>query len=126
MATWDKRSPLDLEKLEYLLKTEPLDPVFEMYGDFVIHQPMQYFNPPRLAYPDNPQMVHFFGNFYNYSHVFNFATDCLDAIGRLTKLIAENKAKPEYQLAKQERQERENYWAERARIRQETKARWHR
>lgn len=61
--------------MERLLGEFTLDPTFEQHGDF-IDGPSQ-----------GEQLVRFFGNFMDYSHVFQFATDEQWAIDRLYDLI---------------------------------------
>lgn len=101
---------VDFDRLRELLRTEPLDGTFEKYGNFVIRQPMLAFKPARLAYPDNLDMVQFFGNFANYSAVFNFDTDDAELIDELEALIRTNQQTPEYAQYKAERAKRDAYW----------------
>lgn len=104
--------PINLDRLRELLRTEPLDSTFERFGNFVIRNPMLAFKPPRLAYPDNPAMVHFFGNFANYSFVFSFNTDEQGLIDEMEALIRANQAMPEYAEHKIAEAKREAYWIE--------------
>lgn len=78
-----------------LLRTEPLDPTFEKYGNFVS--------------PDTIETcTHFFGNFANYSFVFNFRWKTSEPICQnLIAAIRENQKRPDYAEAKRKNAERD-------------------
>ena len=52
-------------------------------------------------YPDAPGALRFCGNFLEVSAVFTIDTDEPETIERLTSLIRQNQARPEYQQARQ-------------------------
>lgn len=92
-SKWAGESPDSLEQLCEVLRTEPLDPSFEKYGDFVYWAP---------AEEGNPAMIRFWGNFYRVSHVFQIDTNDPHVIDTLTQLIQLNKATSAYAAAKRE------------------------
>jgi hypothetical protein len=78
-----------IETLFERLETSTLDRTFEAYGDFI------------ECGADTTQIhgagfVSFFGNFFDYSHVFRIVTDDVVLIARLTAAIEANKAKRSY------------------------------
>lgn len=84
-----------IEALFDRLETATLDRTFEdeRFGGFAsIHD-------------ERPEMTAFFGNFFDYSHVFNIETNDPDLIARLTAAIEKNKLRPDY-LAQQTYEER--------------------
>ena len=126
-----------LECLFTRLATETLDPTFEKYGDFASpaeyrivelineqidagneHEDWKSVRPLYLVEPGQHlqiQAMHFFGNFFAYSHVFSVYTDDAVVIERLITEIKENKATLEYKRARAERAEQALYWARRDR-----------
>ncbi len=100
--------PIDIARLKDLLRTEPLDPTFEEYGNFIVRLPLLVGG--KRAYPDNVHMVHFFGNFANYSFVFGFDTDEQMLIDELEALILANKESAAYQEAKDELARNKAFW----------------
>lgn len=102
-----------IEDLLNLLKTEPLDPRFEEFGNFVamaygakvdgydiLNEPNIVSTGPRN--PEAPDAVNFFGNFYRYSFVFNIDTDEVLLINQLTAAIRSNQLTTAYKNARKE------------------------
>lgn len=83
-----------LDALFALLDREPLDRTFEpeCYGNFIMVDPVNVRGEALLP----PGGVSFFGNFFNWSHVFNIHTTDPDLIDRLTKAIRANQQRPDY------------------------------
>jgi hypothetical protein len=83
---------LPIEALFARLASHTLDRTFEAYGDFIqnalINERGEQLGPPGA--------VGFFGNFFDYSHVFNIWTDDADLIARLSAAVAANKASAAY------------------------------
>lgn len=104
---------LPIDTLFERLASNTLDPDFERFGNFVskAHGSVEAgydhsVTPPRLLYrdtgpiyPDHPNALSFFGNFFDYSHVFNITTDDPELIERLTAAIRANQATPAYAKA---------------------------
>ena len=88
-----------ISELKENLKNNTLNPVFELYGNFVNRA-------PKWIYPESSERfkgcTSIFGNFLTLSHVFHIMTDDEQLIGELEELVAENKKRPEYQTAKAE------------------------
>lgn len=101
-------NPEPIETLFERLAVEPLDPVFEEYGDFIEADPES--SGGGQLYPDGT--VSFFGNFHNYSHVFSIASRDAVLIERLSTAIQANKSTPAYAAAKIEVVERARLKAE--------------
>jgi hypothetical protein len=116
-SKWAGEELDSIEDLIEVLKTQTLNPIFEQYGDFAETDP-RFYTSGELCYPDNPGTVHFFGNFYTVSHVFNIDTDDAETIATLRGLIAANKATAVYQQAVKELAENKSYWDRRAEARQ--------
>lgn len=93
---------LPIKALFGRLAENTLDPTFEKYGNFA-YAPENDGGEALLP----PGGMTFFGNFYDYSHVFNIWTTDAKLIKRLTAAIRANQAKPEYAQAKVEVAERE-------------------
>ena len=79
------------------LERYTLDPVFEMYGDFVNRTPEWLTEELPQARAGHTMIS---GNFLNYTHAFRVCTDDEALIKRLEAAIDRNKATPEYQAAK--------------------------
>ena len=73
--------PDPIEKLYEILKLEPLDPIFEKYGNFIFFEHNSF---------------KFRGNFANFSHVFNITTNDPRVIDNLINLITENQNSQAY------------------------------
>ena len=83
-SKWAGQQPDDLQTLIDVLSSNPLDPTFEEYGNFI--------------HPDGGALgTRFFGNFAHLSHVFQIDTDEPELIQRLTAAIRANQATPAYQ-----------------------------
>lgn len=81
-----------LDRLFEMLATEPLDPAFERYGNFVTHgTPGEYFETG---------VTHIWGNFRHYSHVFNIRTDDRELVAHLTAAIRANQKTQAYKDAR--------------------------
>ena len=74
-----------------------LDPVFELYGNFV--NPSQEWLSGEVA-AKYAGCTSISGNFLAFSHAFRLVTDDPGLISRLSAAIARNKATPEYQAAR--------------------------
>lgn len=79
------------------LEQYTLNPVFEMYGDFVNRAPGWLTEELRQARAGHTMIS---GNFLNYNHPFRVCTDDEALIERLEAAINRNKAAPEYQAAR--------------------------
>lgn len=102
-----------IETLYERLQKYTLDPKFEDYGDFC-YKPYHFTrddagkvidNLDRPIYPDHPEALCFFGNFFDVSGVFKIDTDEPIVIEKLKALIAANKSTANYANARKERQE---------------------
>lgn len=101
-----------IEQLLGLLVARTLDPTFEEYGNFISddlyhctydHERHEYVSDKsKPMYPGVDGMVSFFGNFYDYSGVFNIDTNDQELIDTLTPLIRTNQATEAYARAKVE------------------------
>lgn len=80
------------------LECYTLDPVFELYGNFVNPSPEWLSEDVSAKYAGCTSI---FGNFLYLSHAFRLVTDDPGLISRLSAAIARNKATPEYQAARQ-------------------------
>lgn len=90
-SKWAGEEPDTLEQLEARLSTEPLDPKWEHYGDFV--------ELPGDDFSDHhgvPGGTLFSGNFLNLSATFSVLTNDADVIARLSMLVAANKTRADY------------------------------
>lgn len=75
----------------------PLDPIFELYGDFVNTSPIWQKEEYALKYAGCTVV---FGNFLNVTHAFRVVTDDTALITELTEAIKANKATEAYQKAR--------------------------
>ena len=121
---YGKPNALGIDALLERLSSATLCPTFERYGNFIQH-PLYHAKPgdkpgewvddtERPMYPNHPGTHRFFGNFFDYSHVFNIDTDEPELIEVLTKAIRANQATAAYANAKAQVEEREAYWRNRA------------
>lgn len=96
-SKWAGQEPDSIDVLLDVLNREPLDPTFENCGDFIDPSPTwgKYGTTPS-PYPDNPNVVSFFGNFLKVSHVFNIHTDDTEIIEKLTVAIRANQQRTDY------------------------------
>lgn len=75
--------PLDtVDDLLRVLSECSLDRTFEDYGNFIM--------------PEGEGIVHFWGNFFDISHVFSIRTDDAPTIERLTLAIRANQERSSY------------------------------
>lgn len=87
--------PLDsIDDLLEVMKTEPLDPNFEKFGNFCSLYAELVSNKP------NPYKYTFFGNFFTVSHVFDIETNDEELAEKLLAAIVENKRTDAYKKAK--------------------------
>lgn len=82
-SRWADEAPTTVDALLAVLATEPLDPSFERYGNFVLT-----FNTKGAA--------HFWGNFANRSHVFDIHTTDRALAATLRRAIRQNQQTPAY------------------------------
>ena len=104
-----EEEPETVESLIALLAREPLDPRFERHGNFIapaLYGIMErvdgvtvYRDGPPI-YPDAPDAVRIWGNFFNLSHVFCVDTDEPEIIKALTTAIRANQTSAAYLAAK--------------------------
>lgn len=80
------------------LAEHTLDPVYERYGNFVNRNPKWLHEEGARKYGGCTTI---FGNFLNFSHAFYLITDDEALISRLSEAIDRNKARPEYQAARE-------------------------
>jgi hypothetical protein len=78
------------------LENYTLDPVFEMYGNFIDPDPEWLDDEVAAKYAGCTSI---FGNFLDYSHAFRMVTDDEALIARITASVVKNKRRPEYQTA---------------------------
>ena len=88
-SKWAGQEPDTLEQLLEVLKTEPLDPTFEQYGNF--------YERPSVRY-DDQYACH--GNFDNLSHVFDIR-GTKEELEPLRKAIRRNQRTPAYKMARE-------------------------
>lgn len=86
------------ENILHDLDAYTLDPTFELYGDFVNPSP-EWLSTENAEKYAGCTMI--FGNFYGYSHAFRLVTDDAALIARISAAVQRNKARPEYQQARQ-------------------------
>ena len=108
-SKWAGEEPDSINELLSLLRREPLDPSFEAYGNFVhpaLRARVEYDGCNTVyvdgdpIYPDAPDAVRFFGNFFTTSHAFTIDTDEPAIIETLTAAIRANQATDVYVSAK--------------------------
>lgn len=80
------------------LEEHTLDPIFELYGNFVNPAP-KWLEPSVAAKYAGCTSI--FGNFLHYSHAFRLVTDDEALISRIAEAVEKNKARPEYQAARE-------------------------
>lgn len=85
------------ENIIHDLENYTLDPIFELYGNFVNRNP-EWLKPETAKKYEGCTVIS--GNFLALSHAFYLITDDADMIGRLDAAIRKNKATPEYQEAR--------------------------
>lgn len=86
------------ENILHDLERYPLDPVFELYGNFINPSPEWLSEEVAAKYAGCTSI---FGNFLTLSHAFRLVTDDPGLISRLSAAVEQNKATPEYQAARQ-------------------------
>lgn len=86
-------SRADLPTIRRRLVENVLDPSFEEYGNFIMAA--------------NPGVTRFWGNFYDWSAVFQVDTDDPALVAEMTALVRANQATPAYAAAKAERKEQQ-------------------
>ena len=94
--------PRPLRDLFERLASEPLDPTFERYGNFIgrahgaVHLGRGKYRDTGPIYRGSPKAVRFFGNFANVSHVFTIDADDRRVIATLARAIRRNQASEAY------------------------------
>lgn len=96
-APWSFISDTE-ENILHDLECYTLDPVFELYGNFVNPSPEWLSDEAATKYAGCTTI---FGNFLTFSHAFRLVTDDPGLISRLSAAIAQNKATAEYRAARQ-------------------------
>src|SRR5690349_17466719 len=91
-STWGGQDPFPVEKLFERLASDPLDRIFESYGNFIEVDPVNSRGEALLPKGG----VCFSGNFLTYSHVFDVRTTDPVLIERLTAAIRANQQRPDY------------------------------
>ena len=91
---YDGEGVAAIDGLFAMLAEHPLDRSFEEYGNFAysLDEDTDYI----ARFPEWAGHTAFFGNFYDYSFVFNFKTDDAVLIERLTTAIRANQQRPDY------------------------------
>lgn len=89
-SKWAGQSPDPVETLLALLKSEPLDPRFEDYGDFVMRDE---------TWPN----VHVWGNFFNVSHCFDIKGTPAECAA-IVAAIRENQRRADYRAIRLQRE----------------------
>lgn len=90
--------PEEVERIVANCEQYTLDPTFEAYGNFADIRP-EWVGEAAKKYAG---CVNFWGNFYDFSGVFNIITNNAAVISRLTEAIRRNQATAEYAAAKAE------------------------
>lgn len=88
--------PDTVENILQDIENHTLDPVFELYGNFV-NEESEWMDEDVAAKYAGCTAV--FGNFLTYSHAFRLVTDDADIIARIAAAVEKNKARREYQAA---------------------------
>lgn len=107
-SRWAGESPATIEELLEVLESEPLDPSFERYGNFVISNPQHCVYIGHGRYQDTGAIYpgedvrRYFGNFARVSHVFNIDTTDPELIAKLTAAIRANQRTPAYRAIRAE------------------------
>lgn len=86
------------ENILHDLERYTLDPVFELYGNFINPAPEWLSEEVAAKYAGCTSIS---GNFLTLSHAFRLVTDDPGLISRLSAAVMQNKATPEYQAARQ-------------------------
>ena len=95
---WLER-PDTIERIARDLVEQTLDPVFEQHGDFCDRSPEWLTKEAAEKYSG---CVRFWGNFLDYSGVFDVITSDKEIIAKLSELIASNKETPKYIAARRD------------------------
>lgn len=113
-SRWMGEEPATVEELLEVMARTPLDPRFEDYGGFIGDtrgaKPAGYNAAGKRCYidtgpiyPEHPQAVRFWGNFFELSHVFEIDTDDPETIEKITRAIRANQSTPAYKAARKAR-----------------------
>ena len=84
------------ENILHDLERHTLDPVFEIYGNFINPTPEWLDEAAATKYAGCTSI---FGNFLTHSHAFRLVTDDPALISRISAAVERNKATPEYKAA---------------------------
>ncbi|MGM7703087.1 hypothetical protein ACSVDE_15250 [Pseudalkalibacillus sp. Hm43] len=94
---WGGQEPENIPALIKRLKSEPLDPIYETMGNFIVsYQPSSWT-------PENKRFegcTHFFGHFATSPYVFSIITDEKVVIDSLTSAIRMNQCRTDYERIK--------------------------
>jgi hypothetical protein len=85
------------ENILHDLEQYTLDPIFELYGNFINPAPEWQSAEVSEKYAGCTSI---FGNFLSHSHAFRLVTDDPGLISHLSAAVERNKATPEYQAAR--------------------------
>jgi hypothetical protein len=105
-SKWGGEPPDTVEQLLARLEAHTLDPIFELFGNFVFeprkakHLGNDEYQDLGPAYPGQEKVTRFWGNFYDVSEVFCIDTNEPELIAKLTKAIRSNQRTPAYKAAK--------------------------
>ncbi|WP_261131085.1 hypothetical protein [Bacillus sp. Marseille-Q3570] len=94
---WGGGEPENIQALLKRLSSEPLDPIYESMGNFIVS-----YQPGRST-SENKRFegcTHFFGHFATSSHVFSIITDEKVVIESLTAAIRMNQCRSDYERLK--------------------------
>lgn len=97
-APWSFISDTE-ENILHDLECYTLDPIFELYGNFVNPSPKWLSDEAAAKYAG---CTIIFGNFLTFSHAFRLVTDEPGLISRLSAAIVQNKETAEYRAARQQ------------------------
>lgn len=92
-SKWAGQEPDTIEKLLTVLENNPLDDMFEKYGNFVMFDSIQYKSTGKKTWV-------FFGNFLTVSHVFNIKISDEQLAIMLARAIRKNQSKENYKNQK--------------------------
>lgn len=102
-SRWAGQAPATIEELLNILTTEPLDPRFERYGNFInwLGSEQTGILDPQLRQQAKAENVfRFWGNFLNISHVFRIDTNDRSLIRHIARAIRANQKSAAYCAAK--------------------------
>ena len=106
-SKWMGDEPDSIDDLLNTLRKHTLDPRFEQYGNFITENPCEGVRDEQGNWIDGPRLfrtdvTHFFGNFFDVSHVFQLYTNDQAIIAALTSAIRANQQTEAYAQAGRE------------------------